>query len=272
MDARSFSNLRVSNGSTVTDPAPRPVSATIPAAGTPIDIILNQEPDDRTARTPPASAFTLTVDEVSAEISAVAVSRSDRRVRLTPAKTIKQFQKVTVGYTDPTDGNDTAALQAPTGEDAQSFSDYQVTNNSAVENPRPTPVSATVPAAGDTLDIVFTLVLDNRAGRTPPASLFTVKAGGEALEVTGVEVSPVDKRVRLTLSPAPWVGQTVTVSYRDPTTNDDDRRDPVRERHGRAELHRPCGDQQLGGAPPGQQGAGGAVGAVGRRIFGARSS
>ena len=221
LDARSFSNFRVSNGSTVTDPAPRPVSATIPAAGTTVVIALNQEPDGRTGRTPAASAFTLTVDELSAAISAVAVSRSARRVTLTPSKTIKQFQRVTVGYTDPTDGNDTAALQAPTGEDAQSFSDYPVTNNSTVANPRPTLVSATVPAAGDKLDMVFTKVLDNRAGRTPAASLFTVTADGETLEVTGVEVSPLDKRVRLTLSPVAWVGQTVTVSYRDPTTNDD---------------------------------------------------
>ena len=221
VDAPPFTIYRAINNSTVTDPSPQPISATVPAAGGTIDVVFNHAPDSRAGRRPAASSFTVEADGVPVGVSGVAVSGPDKRVRLTLVTTVKQGQSVTVSYRDPTTGDDTAALQAVTGEDAASFSDYQAANGSTVANPAPKPVSATLLAAGDKIDVVFTLLLDDRTGRRPEASRFTVEADGEAVEVSGVDVVALDKRVRLTLSSALHVEQAVTVSYTDPTTGDD---------------------------------------------------
>ena len=221
VDGPSFTIYRATNGSTVADPSPKPVSATVPAAGGTIDVVFNHAPDSRAGRTPAAERFTVTADAAPVEVSGVAVSGPDKRVRLTLATTIKLNQRVTVGYRDPTTGDDTAALQAVTGEDAVSFSDYLATNGSTVPNPSPRPASATLLAAGNIVDVVFNLLLDDRAGRRPAPSRFTVKADGEEVEVSDVAVSALDKRVRLTLSSALHTEQAVTVSYTDPTIGDD---------------------------------------------------
>ena len=222
VDAPSFANYRVTNGSTVPDPSPKPVSATVPPAGGTVDVIFNHAPDDDSGQTPAAERFTVKADGKAVAVSGVAVSGSDKRVRLTlDTITIKDGQSVTVDYKDPTPGNDTAALQAATGEDAPSFANYPATNNSTVANPAPRPESATLLAAGDTVNVIFTVALNDGTGQTPTADRFTVKADSEAVAIDGIEVFSIDKRVRLALSTAINGEQTVTVSYTDPTPADD---------------------------------------------------
>ena len=66
----------------------------------------------------------------------------------------------------------------------------------------------------------FGEALDESAGRTPPASAFTVTAAGSPVTVTGVQIS--SHLVILTVDPVITKDQAVTVSYRDPTPGDDE--------------------------------------------------
>ncbi len=89
---------------------------------------------------------------------------------------------------------------------------------------RATPVtrSARVLDGGTDLIMPFDRNLDRRAGRTPPKELFEVTAGGAPVTIGEFLIRDNEPRnVYLTgLSPAIRRGQTVTVSYRDPTPID----------------------------------------------------
>ena len=73
---------------------------------------------------------------------------------------------------------------------------------------------------GDEITLTFDEVLNDGAGRTPPASAFTVTADGSTVTVT--EALVVAQSVRLVLDGVITYRQTVTVSYRDPTGGDDE--------------------------------------------------
>ena len=91
---------------------------------------------------PPASAFTVTVDGSAATVSSVLVPESvlpQNEFWLQLSTAIRQGQAVVVTYTDPTAGNDTAAIQDTTGNDAADFTTGMnsvpaVINNSTVAN------------------------------------------------------------------------------------------------------------------------------------------
>ena len=91
---------------------------------------------------PPASAFTVTVDGSAATVSSVLVPGSvlpQNEFWLQLSTAIRQGQAVVVTYTDPTAGNDTAAIQDTTGNDAADFTTGMnsvpaVINNSTVAN------------------------------------------------------------------------------------------------------------------------------------------
>ena len=72
---------------------------------------------------------------------------------------------------------------------------------------------------GVELHLVYNEGLDDSAGRTPPASAFTVTADGSTVTVTEVRISR--HLVLLLLDPVITKGQTVGVSYRDPMEGDD---------------------------------------------------
>ena len=222
VDAPGFANYRVTNGSMIPSLRPAPVSATVPAAGNRVDIVFSHAPDDSAGRTPAPERFSVTADGMDITVSAVAVSGSDKRVRLTLSPTVKTLQAVAVSYRDPSAGDDTAALQSPAGSDARSFTDFPAANASIVPDPAPKPVSATVPPAGNRVDIVFNHALDDGSGRMPAPSRFIVTADGQRVPVDTIDVSTTDKRVRLMLGGLVSGGRTVTVSYRDPSPGNDD--------------------------------------------------
>ena len=74
---------------------------------------------------------------------------------------------------------------------------------------------------GISVNLAFNEVLDGRAGRLPPASAFTVTADGSTVTVTKVQ-RVFEQYVQLDVDPRITKGQTVTVSYRDPTGGDDE--------------------------------------------------
>ncbi|MEY4563329.1 MAG: hypothetical protein RLZZ618_2606, partial [Pseudomonadota bacterium] len=82
------------------------------------------------AHLPAASAFAVQVGGVARAVSSVAVSGNT--VTLTLASAVVSGLTVTVGYTDPTTGNDANALQDVAGNDASSFSAQAVTNATPV--------------------------------------------------------------------------------------------------------------------------------------------
>ena len=89
------------------------------------------------------SDFILEVDGVLATIDAVSVS--DDHVELTLQTAIQSGQTVAVFYTDPTDEDDDFAIQSSSyGDDAESFSDESVINDSEV-----TDYSGSTPPSGE---------------------------------------------------------------------------------------------------------------------------
>ena len=297
-----------------------PTRTDVANGGDEITLAFDEVLDDGAGRTPPASAFTVTADGNSVAVGETLVSGVF--VVLILDSLITEGQTVTVSYADPTPGDDPAAVQDFAGNDAASFTDVTIPNNSAVlaapANLTATAVSATqidlsweapnqgstegykievsadggmtwsvlksdtgntdtsyahtdltngdtrhyrvsgvhgnnrallsnvasataadpadttpptflpartVPArtyvanGGDEITLAFDEVLNDGAGRTPPASAFTVTADGNSVAVGETLVSGVF--VVLILDPRITNGQTVTVSYRDPTPGDD---------------------------------------------------
>ncbi|MDO9140685.1 MAG: choice-of-anchor U domain-containing protein, partial [Methylobacter sp.] len=82
---------------------------------------------------PEASTFTLKVNEavVTNGITSVAINADTQKLDLTLDNPVFFGQKVTISYADPTTGNDASAIQDAAGNDAVSFVDYGVTNNTA---------------------------------------------------------------------------------------------------------------------------------------------
>ena len=85
-------------------------------------------------------------------------------------------------------------------------------------------VAGVVGSDGDSLELYFSEPLDLDPGRTPPASAFAVTADGASIAVGGVQViAGREQSVTLIgLSPAIRQGQTVSVSYADPTSGNDE--------------------------------------------------
>ncbi|MCW8200905.1 hypothetical protein D8B23_21565, partial [Verminephrobacter aporrectodeae subsp. tuberculatae] len=159
-------------------------------------------------------------------MSVNSVAVSGKTVTLTLSRAVTSAETVTVSYTKPTDGNN--VVQDAAGNDAVSFSDRAVTNNT------PAPVDTAPPelittgdsrpqVTGNQLVLSFsdTGNLDADAGRKPESGAFTVLVNGVANAVTNVTVQAQAKTVTLTLSTAVTRGQTVTVAYADPTTGND---------------------------------------------------
>ena len=128
--ARNYAALSAS------DPGvgPAPVSAVVNSAGNLVSVTFDEPMDDNFNNT---SIVTLTVD--GAPVGLIGANRhpSNRNVIAivpTPPTTIKAGQTVTVSYTDPNPGSDDTSnvIQDTDGNDAASFTDFPVTNNSTV--------------------------------------------------------------------------------------------------------------------------------------------
>ena len=111
---------------------PHLASGAVGASGDTLELVFNEPLDLGVGRTPLVSAFTVTADGVPLAVGAVRmVTGYPQSVFLTglvPA--IRQGQAVAVSYTDPTGGNDEAAIQDRAGNDAASFSGQFLGNDS----------------------------------------------------------------------------------------------------------------------------------------------
>ncbi|MCW8200660.1 hypothetical protein D8B23_20205, partial [Verminephrobacter aporrectodeae subsp. tuberculatae] len=158
-------------------------------------------------------------------VSSAVVNGADKTITLTLSRAVTSTETVTVSYTKPESG---AVVQDAAGNDAVSFSDQAVTNNT------PAPADTTAPQLitsddttrprvnGDQLVLSFDDVSDLDAGLIESIhGAFTVLVNGVANAITIVTIDGQAKTVTLTLSTAVTHGQTVTVAYADPTTDND---------------------------------------------------
>ena len=156
---------------------PSLTAAAVESAGTQVTLTFDEILDDTPARTPPASAFGVTVDGAPVTVGAVRVEGNVKRVLLQSLSgVIRQGQTATVTYTDPTGGDDTAALQDAAGHDVATFT-ADATNNSTVSPVVPSkPTGLTATAVGSSrIDLAWTAPADN---------------GGRAISGYRIEVSP----------------------------------------------------------------------------------
>ncbi|WP_252715651.1 SwmB domain-containing protein, partial [Acinetobacter bereziniae] len=164
--------------------------------------------------------FAVTAGGQLVNVTGVAVVGNN--VVLTLGTPVTAGQAVTVGYTDPTAGNDVNAIQDLAGNDAATLPTTSVTNDSTVPAGDTTPplfVSAAVGASGTQLILTYNELLDLNPLHLPSTGSFNVNVGGQSVTVTSVVVA--GSTVVLNLGTVVTAGQNVKVSYTDPTAGND---------------------------------------------------
>ena len=218
-DAATLENEPVPNDSQAQDNrAPRFERAVMSSNGLSITLVYDEVLDDQNG--PAASDFTAEVDGESADLSSgSAVTLSGRTVALQLATAVRELQDVTVTYTDPTGGDDTNAIQDAAGNDAADLIDHKVTNASTVlDQVAPLFQSVAMSTDGATITLTYDEILDGDSG--PATANFQIMVQGERRDVSTATVT--GKTVELRLASAITTGQTVTVTYNDPTVGIDD--------------------------------------------------
>ncbi|WP_265289303.1 SwmB domain-containing protein [Verminephrobacter eiseniae] len=179
------------------------------------------------AHKPAVDAFDVRgADGARIAVTAVTVNAATKTVELTLARAVAHNERVTATYTDPTansgadpvTGDDTNALQDAAGNDVATFT---VPSASMVNKTPPVHSGATV--NGKQLVIRFDQAsgLDGDPAKKPAPGAFVVTAGAnnERIGVSAVSVDAANKTVTLTLIRPADHGETVRVSYTDPTPN-----------------------------------------------------
>ena len=222
-DASSFVDRDVSNLSTVT--LPKLSAAAVPADGATVALTFSADLDFPTAFSSVIrGAFTVTVDGTERQTTDFAVSGTT--ATLTMSDPIVENRAVIVSYDRSAAGSEAIGSTSirlvadfTTGENSVAA----VVNNSEVDTRTPTLSSAIADALGDKIALDFSENLDTSAGASPPASAFSVSADGASIVVGSVAIlSATPDRVQLlSLDPLIYQGQTVTVTYTDPTSGDD---------------------------------------------------
>jgi uncharacterized repeat protein (TIGR02059 family) len=208
-DAASLSATSVTNNADSVSPSF--VSAATNSEGDQVTLTFGEALSSTTAA---AGAFSVVVNGTAVTPSSVTVSGSTVVLAVSPA--IQRGDTVTFAYTDPTNGNDTNAVQDSIGNDVGSISATSVTNSSTVDTRTPTFVSAATSADGTTITLTYSEAL---SATTASASAFAVVVGGLSRSVSSAVVS--GSTVVLTLASAVGSGQSVTVAYTDPSGSND---------------------------------------------------
>ncbi len=223
-DASSFSNVSVDNHSEVT--LPKLNAAAVPADGATVVLTFSADLDFPTAFSSVIrGAFTVTVDGTESQTTDFAVSGAT--ATLTMSDPIVENLAVIVSYDRSDAGSEAIGSTSnklvanfTTGENSVAA----VVNNSEADTSPPTLSSAVVGLTGDRIALDFSENLDTSAGARPPArSAFSVSADGASIVVGSVVLTSItpDRIQLLSLDPLIYQGQTVTVTYTDPTSGDD---------------------------------------------------
>ena len=181
-----------------------------------LTIVLTYNESLDSSNLPAATDFTVKVDGTTVTVSTVAVRI--REVRLGLGGAVTEHQGVTVAYDDPTTGDDENAIQDRAGNDAADLAETTVTNESTVDDEvAPTFDSSALSTDGTTITLTYNEILDSQAG--PGTTNFAVEVEGESRDISSVSVR--DKDVNVRLGNSVTIGQSVSISYYDPTSGDD---------------------------------------------------
>jgi uncharacterized repeat protein (TIGR02059 family) len=216
-DAASLAATTVTNSTPAADTT-APVFASAAVNGASLVMTYTEANALDAANPPSTSAFAVTVASVARSVSAVTVDASAKTVTLTLASAVAEGEAVTVAYTDPTGGNDVNAIQDASGNDASTLGATTVTNNTP-DTTAPVFESATVNGTSLVLTYSDLHLLDDT--NIPVAGAFVVLVDSIDDTVNTVVVDAAAKTVTLTLATAVTAGQTVTVTYTDPTAGND---------------------------------------------------
>jgi uncharacterized repeat protein (TIGR02059 family) len=212
-DMLSVTDVGATNNSSVAPDLRAPIftSAVTNTAGTLLTLTYDETLISTTA---PASAYTVTIDGVDFQPSAVAISGNT--VQLTMGTAVEFGKTVTVSYNAPTP-NDLAsnsAVQDSSGNDSISLSNAAVSNFSTAGPDVTPPTLSTISASGTTVTLTFNETLGSV---TADSSRYTVFVGNDPVTVSAALVS--GSTVVLTLASSVPSGELVSVTYAAPTSN-----------------------------------------------------
>ena len=180
--------------------APELASAVVPSTGDRLSLTFDEDLDIAADRLPPASAFTVKVEDDPdvVTVQSVAIGTDVDNFVLSLSRTIKQGQTVTVSYTVPATGT---VIEDAAGNEALGFTDEEVTNNSTV-----------VDARGAELDPPA-LVVDEGTTGSYTVELTEAPTGTVTVTVTVEGAGVTLSRTSLPFTTSNWnVKQTVNVT------------------------------------------------------------
>uniref|UniRef100_UPI00054DD25E SwmB domain-containing protein n=1 Tax=Acinetobacter sp. P8-3-8 TaxID=1029823 RepID=UPI00054DD25E len=203
------------NHSNVDVTAPILQSASIDTSGATLTLTYNETLDG--SNLPAVSNFTVTVGGVVVSVAGITVNGQD--VILTLSQAVTAGQNVQVSYTDPSVNNDSNAIQDIVGNDAADLNSTLVNNNSTVpttDSTAPILQSVEVNTVGQ-LVFHYNEALDGV--NLPSATDFIININGQPVAPSTITISGND--VLLSFVPAIGIGQSVSYSYNDPSSNND---------------------------------------------------
>jgi hypothetical protein len=164
---------------------------------------------------PPANAFSMTVNGAPIDVTGVEVDGSGMGLRVQTLAIFAVNEVIDFAYADPTVGDDASAIQNLDGLDAASIPGGTLTT-----------VSTARPVEFESAEVngqFLTLTYSGALASLPTADLasFQVQVDGMPMQVNSVLVDGPAGTVTLVLNEAVVAGQTVVVSYNDPSFGDD---------------------------------------------------
>ncbi|MCW8200797.1 hypothetical protein D8B23_20990, partial [Verminephrobacter aporrectodeae subsp. tuberculatae] len=220
-DAVSFSEQAVTNNTPAATDTTPPAFSSAAVNGSQLVITYTEANTLDAAALPGNAGFTVSSSTGTAiTVSSAVVHATDKTVTLTLSRAVTQAETVKVNYTKPASG---AVVQDAAGNDAVSFSEQAVTNNTPAAPAAPTdntaPVFSSAAVNGDQLVLTYTEANTLDAAALPGNAGFTVSSStGTAITVSGAVVHATNKTVTLTLSRAVTPTETVKVNYTKPAS------------------------------------------------------
>ena len=195
----------------------------VPADGQSLILTFDQNLQTGPGHEPSVNDFELTVESDRISFTQLSFSITDFKVVALTGfpNPIYAGQYVELTYTDPTAGDNVAALQNPAGEDVATFTFTLIRNDSAIQPPGPpTVVEANVDTRGGELNIRFNKTLDTGMTAASFKDLFSINLGTQAVTFDSYLINGDTVHLQ-DLTPRIQKDQTPTVTYRDPTARDD---------------------------------------------------
>ncbi|WP_265707264.1 SwmB domain-containing protein, partial [Verminephrobacter aporrectodeae] len=223
-DAASFDDQAVTNNTPETTDNTPPVISTTTVIGNQLVLTYTEANSLDGAALPGNAGFTVRNSTGTAiPVTGAVVDATAKTVTLTLSRAVARGEIVIVKYAKPDYGH---VVQDAAGNDAASFDDQAVTNNTPAAADTTPPVISTATVTGDQLVLTYTEA-NNLDGTSLAGNAgFTVRSpSGTAITVTGIVVNAMAKTVTLTLSRAVTSDETLTLSYTKPASGDNAIRD-----------------------------------------------